>query len=316
MKYIYICLLVFIFKDVQAQTHSLSLPAIFYDKEVRKLGDSSITLKVGTNYLANTRSISYHNKEKKKGNIDTLLCKYHDLLYLDIDDEHFDFDLLKCFKDSLKYLVAFSSFSKDIDFQLSNLEEIVGDMDMRLLGTLLSNSPKIVTYDVMGKGKIKHLEGIEFDSLRYIWLHSIENCFCRKDLRLPSGLLNAPNVEVLYIQHYCKRNYKVRRFKTLFADKFFAMPEIKSDSSKITVLEAECLDIADSYTLEQIKKLKKLKTLRISFTGADYSIFEDLKHIKEIRLSYPQGRKYYRRYRRYKIDTEELQKRYPNIKSY
>jgi hypothetical protein len=93
------------------------------------------------------------------------------------------------------------------------------------------------------------------------------------------------------------------------------MPEIKSDSSKLTYLEIYGVDIANPHTLEQIKKLKNLETLYISFSGSDFSIFDDLQYIEKIYLDFPSGRKYQQRNEGEWTDTnsEAFRKKYPNI---
>lgn len=320
IKNLFLCIAMLTFYNLEAQSlDAYSYPTIYHNGEVRKWIDSvTIWLEYGAAYDPKARGIEYSGREKNKDNIDTLLCQYQNLLYLKISDDNFNFDLLECVKDSLKYLNIWSSFSKNIDFELPNLEEIVGKMDMKLLATLLSNSPNITSFELLSGGKMKHLEGIEVKHLITFWILSEENCFCRNNLKLPNGLFNAPNVEIMNIQHYCKRNNKYRRDRALLSDKHFAMPEIKSDSSKLTYLHATCLDIGNPHTLEQIKKLKKLEYLYISFSGADYSIFDDLSHIKEIRLDYPRGWKFHRNYKKRikdeSIDTdEEFKKKYPNI---
>lgn len=308
-KYTLLTFFILIKLNLIGQTPIDSLPTIFSDK-VKSL--KTTYLKVGSSYYPNVKTVKYSYREKKKGNIDTLLCKYHDLLYLNIKDENFDFDLLKCVKDSLKYMSLFSSFSESIYFELPNLEEVVGKMDMKLLSTLLSNSPKFVAGEIMATGKIEQLEGVKFNNLRWFAIDSEEGCFCKNDLTFPESLLNAPNLEILMLRHYCKRNIL---YKDKYFYKYFEMPEIKSDSSKLTYLEIYGVDIANPHTLEQIKKLKNLETLYISFSGSDFSIFDDLQYIEKIYLNFTRGRRYQQHNEGEWTDTnsEAFRKKYPNI---
>jgi hypothetical protein len=162
-KYILLTFIILIKLNLTGQTPIDSLPTIFSDK-AKSL--KTTYLKVGLSYNSNIKRVRYSYREKRKGDIDTLLCKYENLMYFDIYDKKFDFDLLECFNDSLRYLRVFSSFSKNIDFQLPNLEEIVGKMDMELLLTLLSNSPKFIAGEITATGKIKQLEGMVCNRLR------------------------------------------------------------------------------------------------------------------------------------------------------
>lgn len=67
------------------------------------------------------------------------------------------------------------------------------------------------------------------------------------------------------------------------------MPEIKTDALALTDLDVPYLDLADPFVLEQIKKMKKLERLSISYSGKFYAsdydrICEALKHIKGVSL--------------------------------
>ena len=312
--------------DSSAQIDSLffSQPAT----KIFKLSDtlSSIDYSLKSIYVENfKRTYSYRNNKATSkvtpsdniDQLDSLLCLFSKLEYLYLYG-YLNESKLACVLDSLKYLEAsmvrsFPPYHYTAITTETQLEEVEGEFYIDFLGSLLKNSPKIKYVGVSGSPENKNASEIQaledmninnYDSLVLFAINYRERiCPYRKELIIPDKVLNAPNIELLHFYYSCSSNFFKRK-------RYFEMPELKNENSRITRLTVPC-DLSNPHTLEQIKKLPHLEYLAIGLSKPDFSVLDELKHIPEIRLFVSRKVDRWFLFRGNKI--EEIKKDYPNL---